>query len=187
MRRRLFAVRVTAPPPIGDGDVGVRWEVPGSDALSSGIPKAGDRPVAPGVRGAVVGLPEGLTVGTVRVGLGVRPRNVMASSQGSGVMGVGTPGGGVVFSRARAIPNGSCIAISEVVGDKEVRIVAIDRDGVEHAPSSESTVSARSARMHDLEFPVTPDRLREVRVLTRPYDWAEFRDIALDPTAASAK
>src|SRR5207302_6170178 len=116
----------------------------------------------------------------VRVGLGVRPWAVLAPSQGNGVLGVGTPAGGVVFSRARAIPTGSSIAISEDIADNEIRIIAIDRDGAEHGPSTESTLSARSARMHDLEFPLPPDRIAEVRPLTRPYHRLELRDITTD-------
>jgi RNA polymerase sigma factor (sigma-70 family) len=184
-RKRLLAVRVTTPP--GEVGTNVIWEVPGSSALSFGSPEAGDKPVPPGVRGAFVGLPDGLAVGTIRVGIGVRPWAVTATSEGNGVQGTGTPTGGVVFSRSRPIPNGTAIAIAEDIPAREIRIVAIDRDGGEHGPSSGGTVSARSARMHDLEFALPPDRLREIRVLTRPYEWAEFRNVALDPVRSPAK
>ncbi len=186
-RQRLFAIRVSAPPEIRDGDLAIKWDVPGSRAMSFGNPRAGARPVAPGVRGALVYLPEGPDAGRIRIGLGTKPWDVLATSDGRGVMGMGTQDGGVVFSSARAIPTGTTIAIAEDIRAKEVRVIALDRDGGEHTPATRGVVSARSARMHDLEFPLLPDQVREFRVLARPYEWAEFRDVALDPVRSPAK
>ena len=186
-RRRLFAIRVTTPPQIRDADLAIKWEVPGSSAMSFGTPRAGDRPIAPGVAGALVYLPEGIDAGRIRIGLGTKPWAVLATSGGQGVMGMGTQDGGVVFSRARAIPTGTTIAIAEDILAKEVRIVALDREGGEHTSTTGSTVSAGSTRMHDLEFALPPDKILEYQVKTRPYEWAEFSDVALDPVRSPEK
>ena len=186
LRPRIFAIRVTDPATPAP-DLHVAWDVPGSQATGMGMLKA-KRPFAEGVRGAAFYLPEGLTSATLRVGVASGPWIVLTRREGGGgIMGVGLLGHGVVFSRARAIGERTVLAISEDVRDKDVRIVAIDRDGVEHAPGSHSSASAGSARLHDLEFAVTPDKIRSIQVQTRPYEWAEFVGVALDPAPAPAK
>ncbi len=179
---RFFAARVEGPPG-PNANLRITWDVPGRSGLNTGPPEAKGRSVPEGVHGAVVSLPRVATA-TVRVGVASGPWAVLARSDGNtrGTTSFDGNGGGVVFSRARAVGDRTALVISESIKEMDYRIVAIDRDGVDHEPATANHASAGSARMHDLEFDLPPDKIREFQFRFRPYEWAEFRDVAVEPT-----
>ncbi|MCW3099260.1 MAG: peptidase BlaR1 [Chthonomonadaceae bacterium] len=65
------------------------------------------------------------------------------------------------------------------LGDVARRIVALDRDGKDLFESTDPFVSNKGSR----QIPAWAQaRIVELRLQTRPYQWAEFKDIVLIPT-----
>ena len=68
------------------------------------------------------------------------------------------------------------------VTDRDVRIVAVDKNGEVHLSSSGGSGGTSELRRTIANFrDLTQDKLREYRFEVRGYEWVEFRNIALRP------
>jgi len=68
------------------------------------------------------------------------------------------------------------------VTDRDVRIVAVDKNGKVHLSSSGGSGGTRELRRTIVNFrDLTQDKLQEYRFEVRGYEWVEFRNIALRP------
>ncbi|MDR3622848.1 MAG: RNA polymerase sigma factor [Paludisphaera borealis] len=114
------------------------------------------------------------------------------SNDGKG--GVGTFVNGHKFSFGRARPyeaHGRSMTVFSVAHnffEQDRRIVAVDRDGKEHAAVSYSSGSDGDKKwvidLIDAEFPLPPDQIREYQVQFRPFEDVEIKDVALNPRPA---
>jgi BlaR1 peptidase M56 len=89
------------------------------------------------------------------------------------------------FGRARETKSGAAIAIAHNITGREVRVLAIDADGVEHAPTSASWGGAGRLMMLDLDFDLPPSRIREYQLKSRPQGRFEIKNVALRPRTAA--
>jgi beta-lactamase regulating signal transducer with metallopeptidase domain len=109
-------------------------------------------------------------------------------SDGSPV-GIGFAEGGVVFGEAVETQGTVRIPISydlkaPDIGD--VRLIAVDGRGHEHAPEHANFVSARNANLMSVEFREIPlAEIKEFRLQTRRTQRIEFRNISLNPGQTS--
>lgn len=184
-KARLFAIRISGGR--AAQSPAVSWTI--SDSSSTGIshpPRLEGKPAEPGVYGATASLPRGAPMCTVRVGVAGDEWQTEATSTGRGTQATGTSQGGIVFAKARAIARGTAVVVAHSLSGVDIRIVAVDGDGKEHGPASASAASSGGTQLHDLEFSLPPDGIREIRLQTRPYQWVEFRDVPLDPSASRA-
>jgi hypothetical protein len=190
-KARVFAIRVSG---VGGREgLTVRWDIPKSSTIGvSEPPRWVQRPPVPGVHGAAASLPAEAATCTVRVGVADGHWKTEATTTGQGIHAIGTDLGTILFASPRAIPGGAALVVADTISGPDVRIVAVDRDGIEHGPMAAASSSAASGtglarlvsnppRLHDLEYPLPPDRIREFRFQTRSYQWAEFRDVPLEP------
>jgi hypothetical protein len=184
---RRFAVKVSVS---GDRqDVSVTWNVSGSAGLGvSHPPRFEGRPPVPGIYGAVATMPSDAATCTVRIGVARDDWKVEATSNGQGLTGSGLPDGSAIFAKSRAIPGGTALVVAYQMGGKEVRVVAVDRDGKARTARSAGGVSTSSGSspatplsVLDLEFPIPPEEIREFQLQTRSYEYAEFKDVPLEP------
>ena len=76
--------------------------------------------------------------------------------------------------------------IARDLGGPQVRVKAVDSDGREH--DCESIVHSRAGRLSQLTATFSNLSLKDVqtfRLLSRPYQWAEFRNVSLHPSLNS--
>jgi hypothetical protein len=136
----------------------------------------------------VATVPADAATCTVRIGVARGEWKIEATSDGRGMGAVGT----VLFATPRAISTGTSLVVGHVINDREVRVVAVDLDGKVQSATSAGGVSSEpgsglarlvstSQHLLDLEFPLSPDRIREFRFQTRSYQWAEFEEVPLEP------
>jgi beta-lactamase regulating signal transducer with metallopeptidase domain len=88
------------------------------------------------------------------------------------------------FGTPRETRIGTAIAIAHNVADRDVRVVALDRDGREHLPRSTSGGGAKHMKMLDAEFDLPPGQLREYQLQSRPVGRFEIKNVALQPRKA---
>jgi hypothetical protein len=95
-----------------------------------------------------------------------------------------------MFAKARAIAGGTALVVANSRSGEDTRTVAVDLDGKEHTARSAGGMSATfgsgSLQLHNLEFNLPVYQIREFRFQTRPYQFAEFRDVPLDPRPSPA-
>ena len=170
------------------------WSISGSSTLGVSHPPppfVGRAPV-PGIHGAVATVPADAATCTVRIEVASGEWKVEAR-HGRGMSAAGT----VLFATPRAISTGTSLVVGHVINDREVRVVAVDLDGKVQSATSAGGVSSgpgsglarlvsTSQHLLDLEFPLSPDRIREFRFQTRSYQWAEFKEVPLEPRPGSS-
>jgi RNA polymerase sigma factor (sigma-70 family) len=88
------------------------------------------------------------------------------------------------FGKSRGIAAGTAISIAHNVTDRQVRLVAIDREGHQHLPVG-SSAGGGNVRLLDAEFPVACESIVQFRFQTRPFEKAEIPAIALEPREGS--
>ncbi len=184
-KARVFAIRLSG----GRVEQGpaVSWEIPKASSMGGSHPPRWEgKPAVSGVYGAAASLPRDVPTCTVRVGVAGGEWQTEATSNGQGIQGNGTSKGGILFAKARAVAGGTAMVVAHNLSGVDLRIVAVDSDGNEQGPSSAGAVGSGGTQLHDLEFKLPPDQLREFRLQTRPYHWAEFRDVPLDPRPSRA-
>jgi beta-lactamase regulating signal transducer with metallopeptidase domain len=100
-------------------------------------------------------------------------------------VGIGFAEGGVVFGQAVETQGTVRVPISYDLKSSnvgEVRLIAIDTRGREHAPEQSNFVSALNANLMSVEFRDVPlAQIKEFRLQTRRTQRIEFRNIALSP------
>jgi beta-lactamase regulating signal transducer with metallopeptidase domain len=88
------------------------------------------------------------------------------------------------FGKAHETQGGTAIAIAHNIVDRDVRIVAIDRDGKLLSPKSSSSGAAGHLKGFDAEFDLPPGKIREYQVQSRPVGRYEIKNVALQPRQA---
>ena len=116
----------------------------------------------------------------LRVELAAGPWETEASDSGQGAS-IGRGEHTICFARARPDPLGTTLAVAVSIADRDVRVVAIDRDGNVQAPARSSGGGAGRLWMFDLEFRRPPDQIERFEVQSRPFEDAVIRGIALQP------
>ena len=164
-----------------------KWEISGSSGLGKSLPEWIGAEVRPGMRGAATSVPAEARTCTVRVGLADGPWKTRGTARGDGLTNSGDDEVEVVFAPVRPIPRGSELIVAETALGANIRFVAVGHDGREQTPSIGTATNAGPFRMHVLEFGLRHDEVKEFRFLTRPYRWAEFRDVALEPAPSRPK
>jgi beta-lactamase regulating signal transducer with metallopeptidase domain len=90
------------------------------------------------------------------------------------------------FGKARETRQGTAITVAHNITDRDVRVVAIDRDGQERLPNSSSSGGAGHLMGLDAEFDLPPGQIREYRLQSRPVGRFEIKNVALQPRKGGA-
>jgi hypothetical protein len=161
----------------------VSWHPTQSQSRSTPAPQKDGRPV-PELQQVVAEFPRGLDTCVVHFDLAVGPWVTEQVAERS--IGIERNDRAFFFGRPREIRMGTAIAIAHNITDREVRAVAVDRDGREHGPRSTSSGGAKHLKMLDAEFDLPPDRIREYRLQSRPVGRFEIKNVALQPHKAGS-
>jgi hypothetical protein len=173
---REFAVRLRGLPA---GSRNIQWDVRPSGGMAAGMAEKNGRPVSD-IAAAAVSMPAGQAFCTVRVGVAAGPWTTEAS--GTGGMSQGGQKVSVAFGAARAFNGGVAITISTNLVGPDLRLVAVDADGTEHTPTRWQGGGAGGVlSLIDAEFGLPPERVKEFRLQSRKFEWAEFPNVWLPP------
>jgi hypothetical protein len=177
---REFAVRLSNTP---SEAVGVQWKIDPSLAFSLGNPLV-HAESAPDMRGVAVRMLASQQTADVHIGVAAGAWQTAAESQARGGDVVGGKES-VVFSPAEEKDGSITITVAHDMIDAQgegpqVRVIAVDLDGREH--NWESFQNGRSEKLSQLTVTFSKLSLKDVktfRLQTRPYQWAEFRNVSL--------
>jgi hypothetical protein len=173
---REFAVRLRGLPA---GSPTCRWDIRPAGAVATGPAEKNGRPVSD-VMAAAAAMPAGRAICTVRFGVAAGPWTTEASGQGG--LSHGGEKVSVVFGTARPFNGGVAITVSTNLIEPDLRLVAVDADGNEQIPAGSHSGGAGNVLSQiDAEFNLPPERVKEFRLQSRPFEWAEFANVWLSP------
>jgi hypothetical protein len=180
----------------------------GVESSGSVVTRGSDK--AEGLRACVVSLRPDRTTGSVQIQFAAGAWKTETSDGGRALHG-GVPvrrdGRKFYFGTARPYQGGTTIAVAHnlVEANLHTRLVAVDFQGKEHPADRYRDAAAHAANVYldplgkehpandsletsggilsmlDTEFDLPPDRIREFRVQSRPFERAEITNIALKP------
>lgn len=183
-QQRIFAVRIT-PPPGSTEDPGTTF-----DAHGMAISGFASQPLTlDGRRLPVMSIVSVRTeAGTVpaqadlRCGVAAGAWKTQAAQAEYADGKSESVTGGVFFSRLTEINGNAAITVTDNMPEVERRIVAVDGQGKMYVGLSQGGVSSGTMRQGTSDFEGLPmGKVKEVRFQTRPYQWADFKNVALQP------
>ena len=138
------------------------------------------------MRGVAVRVLAGQQTADVHIGVAAGAWQIAAESQARGGDVVGGKEG-VVFLPAEVTDGNITITVAHDMIDAQgegpqVQVIAVDLDGREHP--SEPTGNGRAGKLSQLTVTFSKLALQDVktfRLQIRPYQWADFRNVALQP------
>ena len=180
---REFVLRLTGLPTGASGPV---WKLDPASGWAAGEVHRGGLP-APDLHGISASLPKSARTATVKVGVGLGAWETVANQVpgGSGMTGVSHRGSNwvVSFPKAEGGPGGARILVTHTVKDWETRVLAVDTDGREHPATGSESSGTDAFTTLSAKFPDLPlERVKEFQFQVRPYQWVEFRNVALAPS-----
>jgi hypothetical protein len=171
---RLVLVRLARIPDGADYE----WGVAEAGASGDGTAMRDGRPL-PGLSVMTAIVPANAETCTVRFKVAAGPWATI-TTQGKNSGGVASRvGPSFIFSEAIATRTGTALSVTHDIQDRPVRLIAIDRDGQELAAEPRSACSVKDFQQMVVEFGQPPERIKEFRLQTRPYEEAEIPHIAL--------
>jgi hypothetical protein len=176
---RDVAVRVTNVP---DG-TRFTWKVSPSGYPSFSLDGISEVDDLGNVERASLHFAPDLTKFTLRFGIASGPWQTMltANENGQVIQGI-KYGDEVMFSRPRDVNGQTSIVVSDTIKSSDAfRLVAIDRDGQIHETVRGNTSSNIYLRLFDKEFDLPLGQIEKFEFQSRPYDWAEFPDVPINP------
>jgi hypothetical protein len=177
---REIAVRLSNVPP---GTVSTYWTL-GTRATSAGGKVFTPKDAADSrILGECIGVPDTLTTSSVRIGITAGPWKTLSEDNNVtaiGSYGQGLPEGVIAFTPAVQKDNDVIMSISAELPPMDVRAVAVDHNGVEHAPNTASGGGTNNLTMMTIQFNnMTISQIASVRFQVRHYQWIEFKDVPL--------
>jgi hypothetical protein len=175
---REFAVRVEDGP---EKNPPHRWEVIPSGSSASATPHDREGRVVPDVEMICVTIPRDRAKCKVRFGIATGEWVTQATDGPQGGSAHGREKVSVIFGGAHEAEGKTGITVSHnVLGDAS-RVVAIDQEGKEHLSGHTQSLGAGPIQQLENEYDVRLSRVKEFRFQSRPFQWAEFDDVALSP------
>ncbi len=181
---REFAVRLSNTP---SEPVGVQWKIDPCSASALGNPLVRTGNVQ-GMHGVAVRMPASQQAANVHIGVAAGAWQTAAES---GAYGRDVIGGkeSVVFSPTEEKDGSITITVAHDMIDAEgegpeVRVIAVEFNGVEHSWASIEHGRAGKFSQRKVTFSkVSLQYVKTFRLQTRPYQWAEFRNVLLQATS----
>ena len=133
-----------------------------------------------GTRVVTAEYPAGVFKDSVRVGIASGPWTIAEANQGEGQ---GTSSGSQTFIFSPVADTASGLVLTVTTGEvkDDVRVVAVDKKGRELLPTSIGDNSIGTISQITGHFDLPLSQLKEFRVETRPFQWVEYKDVALKP------
>ena len=173
-----FAVRIGNLPEPGTSH---RWQVvPPGASTAPGTPLDATDKVLPGMEMLAVNLPVDRRDCTVRFGVAsggwkTEIANYLEqSAQGRAKLSA-------IFGKAREDRGKTFVTVSHDQSEDDLRLVAVDSEGVEHAPVRSQGAGVRDYVQSEVEFDIPLAKLKEFRLQSRPFAWVSFEEVTIDP------
>ncbi len=178
LRAWEFAVRVGNLP---EPRPSHRWKVvPPGRSTANGTPRDATDKVLPDLEMLAVTLPEDRRSCTVRFGV-ASGRWKTEITSGPERSAFGTQKLSAIFGRAREDRGKTVVTVSHDESEDDLRVVAVDSAGVEHEPVHSYGSGVRDYVQSEFEYDLPLAKLKEFRLQTRPFEWADFADVSLKP------
>jgi hypothetical protein len=88
---------------------------------------------------------------------------------------------GVSFAEGYEQQGKATMTVSHNLKDQDVRLIAVDLKGGEHASSGTRSGGVAFFSQITATFDLPLDHVKVFRLQSRPYQWVEFHDVALEP------
>ncbi|NLF30625.1 MAG: serine/threonine protein kinase [Planctomycetes bacterium] len=180
-RAREVAVCLTDLPP---GDIDTTWAFLPAVSRSGGSPRPQDDGSQLAVTAVIV--PDAQAVITVRFGVAAGPWETLAETNGQGSSSFSSQTGSILVAPAVAKGEGAMLTVTHNVTNQATRVVAVTRDGREVATGPSTSAAGSTFAQHTFTFHNTPlEDILAFRFQVRPYEWAAFENVTLDPAGGS--
>jgi hypothetical protein len=179
---REFVIRLTGLPPDASWPV---WKLDPASGWAGGAVYLGSQP-ASHLHGISTALPQSLRTVTVKVGIALGAWQTVAKQVpgGSGMTSFSREGSNwvVSFPKAERTEGGARVLVVHTVKDRDLRVLAVDKNGQEHLSSGGESSGTDAFSHLTAPFPGLPlEQVKEFQFQLRPYQWVEFRAVALYP------
>jgi hypothetical protein len=177
---RVVVARVSGLP----ADAECEWGVRGAGGSSHSEAKKDGKELA-AMQTALVGVPKDLATSSVQVLVAIGPWETVGTDDGRSQGGVSTNKGlCYIFGEAIAARKGTVLTLAHNIDGREARVVAVDRDGRERAPTRAPATGVKDFCLIGAEFDLRPEAIKEYRLQTRGFQHVEIPGIALNPRGA---
>src|SRR5262249_40882478 len=139
-------------------DAALSWHPTQSTSRGTPVPQKDGKP-APELQWVVAEFPEGLATCVVHFDLAVGPWVTEQAAEKS--IGIERDDRAFFFGKPRETRQGTAIAVAHNITDRDVRVVAVGKDGREHTARSTSSGGAKHLKMLDVEFDLPPGQIGE--------------------------
>jgi serine/threonine protein kinase len=169
------------------------WDFQGSNGSATGGSQKPNGEPEKGYYCASASYPKSFRAANIRVGMAWGPWKTLVTKEAndSHSGGIGFGGSTVMYSFSKpvatdagdSVVNGTFAKI-----DGEIRMVAVDDKGREHVGVSSIFPAGATVNQITSTFPNLP--LKEIRTFhfqVRPYQWIEFRNVALEPNLGDTR
>jgi hypothetical protein len=132
----------------------------------------------------VAAFTEGVATCELHFDIATGPWTTERVFDGKRSIGIGGNDRSCFFGKARAIPQGTAIALAHNILDRSVRVLAIDHGGREHEATSSGQGSAGPLSGMYVEFDLPLEEIREFQLQSRQVGRFEIKNVALRPRKA---
>lgn len=162
-------------------DAHVNWSIPPSQ-MTWGAQIMVDDKQPPGYFTRYFGVSKDVLTAGLKIGVATGKWSTSASTSGPGAFGAN--GLNIVFSEAFRTVTGTTIVVSHDCFDRDFRIVAVDKQGNLHPQIGSGGYSAGRVYQSKADFPkLVLDDVDHFEFQTRNYEWVEFENLPLKPSA----
>lgn len=186
-----FAFRL---PAIASGDT-VRYELPQSTGSSSegtwvgkmgndvGLTEAQQFTHTGGARVVTAAYPAGISKASVRIGVASGPWKLVTEivPGHTDTSATTTAAGSFIVGPLESASSGYILSVSASQLTQDIRIVGVDIAGRDEFPTTLGDQSIGTLDQISAHFNLPMVPLKAVRVETRPFQWIEYKDVALKP------
>ncbi|WP_406698916.1 sigma-70 family RNA polymerase sigma factor [Singulisphaera sp. Ch08] len=173
---RAIVVRMTGIPDEADH----RWWIDQANGGSQEEAKRDGKSI-PGLSETVTFMPRNLDSGTIRFAVATGPwQHVRKWGKSPGAAG-SRNAPSFIFSKPIATQTGTALSVTHNIQDASVRLLAIDVRGEVFRAQDQSVGGVGGFQQLTGEFGVSPDRISEFWIESRPYEKVEIDGIALKP------
>ena len=134
-------------------------------------------PIDQAIKDFGVVLPSEQRTLAIRFGVAFRPWRTFQTSDPAGSSTMG--GSNVIFGKTRSDGDQTTLIVSHDILKDDVRLVAVDLQGIEHTPKRTQTGSVATISQLDAEFKLPLATIKEFRLQTRPFESVSFEAIPL--------
>ena len=174
---REFAVRLSNLP---DEQISYRWDL-GASSAGGHHPDDDNGKQITDIWAVAAGLDESLDTAAVRFGVAAGPWTTQIIDQGKG-SSVSQSGHGFSFAEPYVKDGFTYVTVSDNMLELTHRLIAVDTAGATHTPSNTDSGTAGGIRQSTFGFNNLPlDNIKEFQFQTRPYQWAQFKNVSLEP------